>query len=98
MKSIKARLETAERKQEREPPLDIIGRYYDTLTQAERRRFWKYIYGDSFTLEQAERLELKHISGTLHFECTLKPGDFSFPELDEWEAALDRTLDKILTF
>lgn len=95
MKDIKARLKTAEKKQEREPPLDIIGRYYDTLTQAERRRFWKYIYGDSFTLEQAERLELKHISGTLHFECTLKPGDFSFPELDEWEAALDRTLDKI---
>lgn len=96
MKSIKARLETAERKQEREPPLDIIGRFYDTLNPDEKRRFWKYIYGDSYTVEQAERLELKHISGTLHFECTLKPGDFSFPELDEWEAALDRTLETIL--
>ena len=32
MKSIQERLKTAEKKQEREPPLDIIGRYYDTLT------------------------------------------------------------------
>ena len=92
MKSIKARLETAERKQEREPPLDIIGRYYDTLTQAEKRRFWKYVYGDSYTLEKAEYIEKNYISGTLHFECTLKPGDFSFPELDAWEAALDRMI------
>lgn len=74
MKSIKARIETAERKQEREPPFDLAGRYYDTLTQAEKRRYWKYYYGDSFTVEQAERLEVKHISGTLHFECTLSRG------------------------
>ena len=95
MKSIKARLETAERKQEREPPFDLAGRYYDTLTQAEKRRFWKYYYGDSYTVEQAEHLEVKHISGTLHFICDIKPGDLPFPELDEWEAALDRTLNKI---
>ena len=95
MKSIQNRLKTAEKKQEREPPLDIIGRYYDTLTQAERRRFWKYIYGDSFSLEQAERIEKNYVSGTLHFLCELKISDIPFPELDEWEAALDRTLDKI---
>ena len=72
MKSLKARLKTAEKKQEREPPFDLEGRYYDELTQAEKRRYWKYYYGDSFTLEEAERLEVKHISGTLHFQCTLK--------------------------
>ena len=97
MKSLKARLKTAEKKQEREPPFDLEGRYYDELTQAEKRRYWKYYYGDSYTLEEAERLEMKYISGTLHFQCFLKPGDIPFPELDEWEAALDRTLDKILT-
>ena len=50
MKSLKARLKTAEKKQEREPPFDLEGRYYDELTQAEKRRYWKYYYGDSFTL------------------------------------------------
>ena len=53
MKNIKNRVKAAEKKQEREPPLDIIGRYYDELTQAEKRRYWKYFYWDSFTLEKA---------------------------------------------
>lgn len=87
---IKNRLKKAEKIQEREPPLDLIGRYYDTLTQAEKRRFWKYVYGDTYTLEQAERLEEKYISGTLHFTCELKPGGFSFPELDAFDAAISR--------
>lgn len=95
MKGIKERLKAAEKKQEREPPFDIIGRYYDTLTQAEKRRYWKYIYGDSYTLEQAERIEKKYIQGTLHFVCELKISDISFPELDEWEAGLDRMLETL---
>lgn len=92
MKNIKNRVKAAEKKQEREPPLDIIGRYYDELTQAEKRRYWKYVYGDSFTLEKAEYLEKNYISGTLHFECIMNPADYSFPELDAWEAALDRMI------
>lgn len=89
MRNEKTRLKAAE-KQKREPPLDIIGRYYDTLSQAEKRRFWKYVYGDAFPLEKAEYLEKKYISGTLHFECAMQPGDFSFPELDAWEASIDK--------
>ena len=83
------------KKQEREPPYDLEGRYYDTLDAAEKRRYWEYIYGDSFTLEEAELLEKKYISGTLHFECTLKLGDIRLPDLDAWEAGLAETIDRI---
>ena len=90
MNAIRKRLKTAEKKQERKPPFDLIGRYYDELSQAEKRRFWKYIYGDNYTVKQAEALEVKYISGTLHFTCELKPEDYPFPELDAWEASLQR--------
>lgn len=82
------------KKRRQKPPVEIMGRYYDTLSPAEKRQFWKYIYGDSFTVKQAERMEVKYISRTLHFECTLKPADI-FPELEKWEDTLDRILDKI---
>ena len=75
MKNIKNRVKAAEKKQEREPPLDIIGRYYDELTQAEKRRYWKYIYGDSFTLEKAEYLEKNYglTVNTEDFQVIYKP-------------------------
>lgn len=90
MKAIENRVKAAEKRQEREPPLDLVGRYYDELSQEDKRRFWAYFYGNAYTMEEAERLELNFVSGTLHFECTLKPGDISLPELDGWEVALDR--------
>lgn len=96
MKGIKERLAALERKQEQKPPFDLEGRYYDSLSDAEKRRYWRYFYGGTYTLEQAEALEMKHISGTLHFKCFLKPGDILFPAFDEWKVALDRVLDKSL--
>lgn len=71
-------------------PFDVMGKFYDELSDINKRRFWKYIYGDTYTKEQAERLEVQYISGTLHFECNLKPGDFDFPELDAITAAWER--------
>lgn len=90
MKDLKKRLEAVEQKQAQKPPLDIIGRYYDTLSEAEKRRYWRYIYGDSVTMEKAERLEMEQFSKTLHFECELCPGDYSFPELEAFDAWLHK--------
>lgn len=89
-RTIKGRLSKLEERPDRKPPFDLIGRYYDTLSQEDKRRFWFYVYGDNYTVEQAERLEVDYISGTLHFVCNLKPGDFDFPELDAITAAWER--------
>lgn len=80
--------------QKQEPPFEVIGRYYDTLTPEEKSSYWRYIYGETFTAAQAEYLEKKFVSGTLHFICDLQPGD-TLHEMDEWEDSLNRTLDRI---
>lgn len=79
-----------EKAQEKKAPLDIIGKYYDTLSQAEKKRFWKYVYGDAYTMEQAEEIEVKFISGTLHFKCERKTWDIEFPEFEAFDAIIKR--------
>lgn len=89
-RKIKGRLLKLEKQPDRKPPFDLVGKYYDSLSPGDRLRFWSYTYGDAYTVEQAERLEVNYISGTLHFVCNLKPGDFDFPELDAITAAWER--------
>lgn len=91
MKSIENRLRRIEKAKEREPPHDLFGKYYDTLTNADKLRFWRYVYGDDMTIARAEQIEVNHVSGTLHFVCNIKPGDIELPGLDDdWLASFDR--------
>lgn len=83
--NLRRRLKALEGKQ---PPFDLAGRYYDTLTPKERRRYWKYIYGSAYTVEEAERLEVLLVSGTLHFICTMEPGAYIARKIDTWEQSL----------
>ena len=89
-KTIRKRLKQAEERQERKPPRDLFGKYYDELTKEEKTRFWKYIYGDSYDMRQAEEIELRFISGTLHFLVEPLMSDIELPELDEGEARIRR--------
>ena len=91
-KAIKDRLRKAEARQQAKPPRDLCGRYYDELSKAEKERYWRYIYGDSYTVKQAEEIELRFIGGTLHFVCDLMPGDYDLPEIDAWEARIRRMI------
>ena len=80
-KAIKKRLEKAEKRQQDIPPWDLFGRYYDELTKTEKKRYWWYIYHDSYDMKEAEAIELQYISGTLHFVCECHPGDYKLPDL-----------------
>lgn len=86
---IRARLKRLEEEQGRKPPYSLIGRYYDELSPEEKIRWWKYEYGDTYTREEAEAIELKYITHTLHFECMLDPSDYDLKELDEFEDFLN---------
>lgn len=92
-KTIRNRLRKAEKDLERKPPKDLFGQYYDELTKAQKKRYWKYIYGDGYTLDEAEAIEVKYIrpeTGTLHFVVEPLISDIDLPELDEWEARIRR--------
>lgn len=94
---IRARLKHLEEEQERKPPYSLIGRYYDELSQDEKIRWWKYVYGNAYTLEEAEAIELQYITRTLHFECTLSPSDYDLPGLKEFDSFMnnDRIWDNL---
>lgn len=68
-------------------PYEAIGSYYDELPTRTRDLYWLYRYDGAFTTSQAEALELRYGSGTLHFKCRLKGGEM--PE------GLEDTLDEI---
>lgn len=89
-KNIKNRLKELEKKEECKPPFDLIDKYYDELQQEDKVRYWRYWYGDTYSLQEAELLELNYISHTLHFKCDVKPSDIPLPELDAWEASIMR--------
>jgi len=90
LKTIHDRLRTAEKKLEQRPPFDLVGRMYPTLSPEEKRRYWFYWYGGQYSTQTAELIEENFVSGTLNFECDIKPTDKPFPELDAWEAAIKR--------
>lgn len=58
------------------PPFDLVGKYYDELSQEDKQRYWDYYYEKSYSLEEAEALELKYLSHTLHFVCEINPADY----------------------
>ena len=91
-KAIRQRLKKAEQRQQEKPPRDLFGKYYDELTKEEKTRFWKYIYGDSYDMRQAEEIELRFISGTLHFLVEPLMSDIDLPEIDAWWARVMRTI------
>ena len=75
------------------PPSDLFGRYYDELSHFDRLRYWLYVYGGNrfgLSLEDFERMEVPTYHDSLHFIIEEIPESFDFPELDEWEAGLDR--------
>lgn len=79
------------------PPSDLFGEYYDGLDDIDKLRYWLYVYGGNrwgFSLDDFERLECPVYHSSLHFVIEEIPGDdwLDFPELDEWEAGVDRML------
>ena len=89
--SIESRLQKLERIQAKKPPFYLFGQYYDELTETNRVRYMRYIYGSDYkSLEHAERIE-QQARNTLHFVCSSKEFEIDFD--DDFLAALARSLE-----
>jgi len=92
-----SRIKALEREREDEIPCphDLIGEYYDELeSDFDKLRVWLYYYGGNrfdFSLDDFERMDVPTFHESLHFIIEPLPNCiFDFPELDEWQADLDR--------
>ena len=67
------RLKRLESKQYKEQgPIDLFGKFYDTLPRSDRWRWWEYNYNGRVpfdTLAECESFELRTIRNSLHFLC-----------------------------
>lgn len=99
MRSAVKRLRELEKQRNDEipPPSDLFGLFYDELNDWDKLRYFVYVYGGNrwgFTVSDFERMEVPAYHSSLHFVIEKIPGDdfLDFPELDEWEAGIDRML------
>lgn len=78
--SVESRLQKLERIQAKKPPFYLFGQYYDELTESNRVRYMRYVYGSDYkSLKHCEKLE-SQIQGTLHFVCSSKEIDIDFDD------------------
>ncbi len=81
---IESRIKRLEKIKEGKPPTDLFGRYYDTLNDKEKRRFWRYVYEKPYSVAKAEEKEMQ-IRNSLHFICEQNAVDLilsQLPDLD----------------
>ena len=91
MSSIQSRLKRLERIRAKKPPFYLFGQYYDELTEKDKIRYLRYVYGDDYkNLEYAQRIE-EQARNTLHFVCSSKEFEIDFD--DTFLAALARSLE-----
>lgn len=89
--NIESRLQKLERIQTKKPPFYLFGQYYDELTETDKVRYMRYIYGSDYkSLEYAERIE-QQARNTLHFVCSSK--DFGIDLDDDLFTVLARSLE-----
>lgn len=92
--SLEARLDAHNKAQDKDRgPEDLFGKYYDTLDDADKWRWWEYLYCNHMpfkTLEQYEEYELKHTVESLHFQCFNIPALMDFTALDDLMIEMDR--------
>ena len=89
--SVESRLQKLERIAAKKPPFYLFGQYYDELTESNRVRYMRYVYGSDYkSLKHCEKLE-SQVQGTLHFVCSSKEIDIDFDS--DLFAVLTRSLE-----
>lgn len=89
--SVESRLQKLERIAAKKPPFYLFGQYYDELTESNRVRYMRYVYGSDYkSLKHCEKLE-SQVQGTLHFVCSSKEIDINLDS--DFFAVLTRTLE-----